>query len=90
MVTSIKRSEFNRVAHATSIRDAIFEVGAWIGALFVADKVADQWPDLFWLPLVLGGSMWLYLSIDRHVERKSIKSLERQLNHDDSEQPPGL
>ena len=88
MVTPIKRSELNRVANVMSIRDAIFEVGSWIGALFVADKVADQWPELLWLPLVLGGSMWLYLSIDRHLERKSIRSLEEQLDRDDGEQTP--
>lgn len=88
MLTPIKRSELNRVANVTSIRDAIFEVGSWIGALFVADKVADQWPELLWLPLVLGGSMWLYLSIDRHLERKSIRSLEEQLDRDDGEQTP--
>ena len=88
MLTPIKRSELNRVANVTSIRDAIFEVGSWIGALFVADKVADQWPELLWLPLVLGGSMWLYLSIDRYLERKSIRSLEEQLNHGDGEQTP--
>ena len=86
MLTPAKRSELNRGADVKSIRDAIFEVGSWIGALFVADKVADQWPALLWLPLVLGGSMWLFLSIDRYLERKSIRSLEEQLNHDEGEQ----
>jgi hypothetical protein len=88
MLTPAKRSELTRVANVTSIRDAILEVGSWIGALFVADKVADQWPELLWLPLVLGGSMWFYLSIDRHLERKSLRSLAEQLNHDEGEQTP--
>jgi len=86
MVTPITRIELNQVANVTSIRDAIFEVGSWIGALFVADKVADQWPELLWLPLVLGSSMWLYLSVDRYLERRAIRSFEDQLNQDDGEQ----
>ena len=88
MLTPAKRSDLTRVASEKSIRDAIFEVGSWIGALFAADKVADQWPELLWLPLVLGGSMWLYLSLDRYFERKSIRSLEDQLEDDDGERSP--
>jgi hypothetical protein len=89
MLPPVTRNELARVASVASIRDAIFEVGSWIGALFVAAKVADQWPELLWLPLVLGGSMWLYLSIDRYLERRVIKSLEEQLGHDEDEENSG-
>jgi len=86
MLTTAQRNELHRADNAKAIRVAIYEVGMWGAAVFVAAKVAELWPNYEWFPLAMAVAMVVNLGVTRHRDWKAMEFLEEQLDRDEDEQ----
>jgi hypothetical protein len=90
LVAAEMRNELSRAIKSKAIRSAIFEVGAWIGALAAAETAAELWPSLGFLPLIAAGGMCFYLSMSGREDWRSISYLQERLNRDQRHRDPAF
>ena len=85
LLSAEQRNEFDRAKNAKAIRVTLYEVGIFIGALYLANKVGEIWPQ-YGAAVVTGVlGMWIALIISRQKDWKSLSFLEERLNRDEDE-----
>lgn len=89
MMTAEQRNELGWAKNAKIIRLGVYDIGILIGAVLLADRVGELWPQYEFGAFAGAVFMWVGMVFSRYTDWKAIAVLEKGLDRDELERETG-
>src|SRR5262245_4703015 len=84
-MTDEERNSCEWAKNAKAVRMGVYDVGILIGAILLADKIGELWPQYNSAAFVGASIMWVGTLFSRYSDWRAVDGLEKGLNRDELE-----